>query len=103
MMAAVEMWVKRDHDAEWKRWTGWINHISRRLSAIPGVTTNVTEPTGLSNRTPSLRIWWEPQALGFSGQTVSRALLDGEPRIAMAAASRETGLRSKRAFQLLPT
>ena len=28
MLAAVEMWVKRDHDAEWKQWTGWLDHIA---------------------------------------------------------------------------
>ena len=31
MLAAVEMWVKRDHDAEWTRWTGWLDHIARRM------------------------------------------------------------------------
>jgi L-seryl-tRNA(Ser) seleniumtransferase len=51
----------------------------------------------LSNRTPSLRVWWDPQGLGFSGETISRVLLETEPRIAMAAARRtgppaETGV-----------
>ena len=32
MLMAVEMWVKRDHDAEWKRWTAWLDHIAQRLS-----------------------------------------------------------------------
>ena len=63
----------------------WLDHISRRVSAIPGVTTNVTEPTGLSNRTPSLRIWWDPQRFGFSGETVARALFETEPRIYLDA------------------
>ena len=97
MLAAVEMWVKRDHDAEWKQWTAWLDHISRRVSAINGVTTTVTQPAGLSNRTPSLRIWWDPQRFGFSGETVARTLLDTEPRIALTAARRpgppvETGV-----------
>ena len=38
MLMAVEMWVKRDHEAEWKRWTGWLEHISQRVSTLPGVT-----------------------------------------------------------------
>ena len=97
MLTAVEMWVKRDHDAEWKQWTGWLEHISRRLTAIPGVTTNVTQPGGLSNRTPSLRIWWDPQRFGFSGETVVRALVETEPRVALVAGRRpgppvETGI-----------
>jgi L-seryl-tRNA(Ser) seleniumtransferase len=97
MLAAVEMWVKRDHAAEWKQWTAWLDHISRRVSTIAGVTTNVTEPAGLSNRTPSLRIWWDPQRLGVSGETVAKALLEGEPRIVLSPGRRpgppvETGV-----------
>src|SRR5687768_4452268 len=97
MLAAVEMWVKRDHDAEWKQWIGWLDHISRRLTSISGVTATVTQPSGLSNRTPSLRVWWDPQRLGFSGETVARTLLETEPRIALNAGRRpgppaETGV-----------
>jgi L-seryl-tRNA(Ser) seleniumtransferase len=86
MLTATEMWVKRDHDAEWKRWTGWLDHISQRVSTIQGVTTSVVQPNGLSNKTPSLRILWERQRLGVTGEAISRALLDGEPRITMDAA-----------------
>src|SRR6058998_1829768 len=32
MLAAVETWVKRDHDAEWKRWTASLDHIASRVS-----------------------------------------------------------------------
>jgi L-seryl-tRNA(Ser) seleniumtransferase len=57
----------------------------------------VTQPDGLSNRTPSLRIVWDRQRLGISGDAVSRALLDGEPRITMdpvrgGAQSSQTGV-----------
>ncbi len=86
MLMAVEMWVKRDHDAEWKRWSGWLDHIAQRLSSVAGVTTTVVQPNGLSNRTPSLRILWDRQKLGLAGDAVVRALLDGDPRIATAAA-----------------
>jgi L-seryl-tRNA(Ser) seleniumtransferase len=86
MLMAVEMWVKRDHDGEWKRWSAWLDHIAGRLSSITGVTTTVVQPNGLSNRTPSLRIQWDRQKLGLTGDAVVRALLDGNPRIATAAA-----------------
>jgi L-seryl-tRNA(Ser) seleniumtransferase len=97
MLTAVEMWMKRDHDAEWKQWLAWLDHISRRLTAIDGVTTTVTQPNGLSNRTPSLRVWWDPQRFGLSGETVVRALVETEPRIALVAGRRsgppvETGV-----------
>jgi uncharacterized pyridoxal phosphate-dependent enzyme len=86
MLMAVEMWVKRDHDAEWKRWTGWLDHISQRVSTVAGVTTSISQPNGLSNRTPSLTILWDRQKIAATGETVARLLLDGEPRITLDAA-----------------
>ena len=41
MLMAVEMWMKRDHDAEWKAWQSWIDHIATRVKAVDGVTTSV--------------------------------------------------------------
>ena len=86
MLMAVEMWMARDHQAEWNRWTEWLSHIANRVSAIEGVTTTVVQPVGLSNRTPSLTVLWDRQRLGMSGELVARTLLDGEPRIALFAA-----------------
>jgi uncharacterized pyridoxal phosphate-dependent enzyme len=97
MLTAVEVWVKRDHDAEWKQWVAWLDHISRKVTSINGVTATVTQPNGLSNRTPSLRLWWDPQRLGFSGDTVARTLFETEPRVYLTAGRRpgppvETGV-----------
>jgi uncharacterized pyridoxal phosphate-dependent enzyme len=86
MLAAVEAWVKRDHDGEWKRWTGWLEHIARKMKTIEGVTTEIVQPTGLSNKTPSLRVRWDRAKFGVAGDAVARALLDGSPRIALSAA-----------------
>jgi uncharacterized pyridoxal phosphate-dependent enzyme len=85
MLMAVEMWVKRDHDAEWKRWTGWLDHIKQQVSTVAGVTTTVNQPNGLSNRTPSLRISWEREKLGITGEAVAKVLNDGDPRIVLDA------------------
>src|SRR5262245_49001078 len=59
MLMAVEMWVKRDHDAEWKRWTSWLELVAKRVSGIDGVSTTIVQPRGLSNRMPSLRVLWD--------------------------------------------
>ena len=86
MLAAVEAWVKRDHDAEWKRWTGWLEHVARKMKTIDGVTTEIVQPAGLSNKTPSLRERWDRARLGIAGDAVARALFEGNPRIALSAA-----------------
>jgi len=82
MLMAVEMWVKRDHKAEWSRWLAWLNSIAAHVSRIDGVTTSISETTELSNRTPSLTIRWDRRRLGISGADLARHLLDTEPRIA---------------------
>jgi L-seryl-tRNA(Ser) seleniumtransferase len=87
MLAAVEMWVKRDHQAEWKQWEGWLETISSRVKQIDGVTTSINQPSAdLSNRTPSLSIQWDGARLGITGQELSRLLLDTEPRVVPAGA-----------------
>jgi uncharacterized pyridoxal phosphate-dependent enzyme len=86
MLAAVEAWVKRDHDAEWKRWSGWLEHIAAKVKTVDGVTTEIVQPLGLSNKTPSLRVRWDRATLGIGGGEVVRALFNGEPRITMTAA-----------------
>jgi len=87
MLAAVDMWTRRDHKAEWAQWTGWLEHISQRVRQIDGVTAEIKEPDeGLSNRSPSLSIQWDGARLGITGQELHKLLLDSEPRIIVDAA-----------------
>ena len=88
MLAAVEAWVKRDHDAEWKTWLSWLDNISRRVSTIASVKTSVREPTALSNRSPSLTIAWDPAKLHITGEEVAEELARTKPRIALGAGGR---------------
>ena len=83
MLMAVEMWVKRDHEGELARWSGWLDTIAQRVKDIEGIQTSVVQPEGLSNKTPSLRVLWKRESLGASGEAIAHALLDGEPRIAL--------------------
>jgi uncharacterized pyridoxal phosphate-dependent enzyme len=85
MLMAVEMWAKRDHDAEWKQWSSWLDHISKRVCSVPGVMADVHEPQGLSNRSPGLSIHWDTTKLGITGAEVSDILYNTEPRIALNA------------------
>ena len=88
MLAAVEMWVKRDHKAEWAMWQSWLDHIGEQAKRVEGVTTKMSDGSeGLSNRSPQLTIQWDGSKLGITGQEVSKVLLDTEPRIVFARAS----------------
>ena len=55
MLAAVQQWYKRDHDAEQKQWLEWDNYIAAAVKDIPSVTTQIKMPDeDLSNRAPTL-------------------------------------------------
>ena len=87
MLAAVEVWVKRDHQAEWNLWESWLNAIGAHVTTIKGVTTEIMQPEDLSNHAPTLRIHWDGAALGITGKEVEELLLNGHPRIAVAGSS----------------
>jgi L-seryl-tRNA(Ser) seleniumtransferase len=83
MLAAVEAWTKRDHDAEWKQWEGWLATIREKVSGIPTVSTEILQPRGPSNYAPQLRVSWDVAKLGATGLEVADALLAGKPRVIM--------------------
>ena len=87
MLAAVEAWVKRDHKAEWAEWEGWLDTISKAVTKVNGVTTQILEPEDLSNNAPQMRIKWDGEQLGVSGQDIERACFNGEPRMILAGSS----------------
>lgn len=87
MLAAVEAWVKRDHQAEWRQWESWLEHIAQRVRRIGGVQTEVLQPESLSNHAPRLRIRWDGAQLGIWGQAVEKLLLEGDPRIVLAGST----------------
>lgn len=86
MLAAVEMWSKRNHDKEWQLWTSWLNHISSRLEQVPGVSIELLLPKGRSNRSPSLQVQWDMEQIPLTGQDVELLLWEGSPRIAVSGA-----------------
>jgi len=88
MLTGVEMWKKRDHEAEWKQWQGWLEEIATSVQRVNGVTTKTEgAPEGLSNRSPRLLIKWDGAALGITGTEVAKVLLETEPRIVLGSAN----------------
>lgn len=80
LLAAVEMWGCRDHDAEWKEWERRIQTVSDAVRDLPSVVFEVRQP-GRSNVTPVLHISWSKDELGPGGAEVAATLSAGEPRI----------------------
>lgn len=84
LLAAVEQWVVRDHEAEWREWERRLAVIADAVQPFPSVATQVTQP-GRSNVAPNLAVRWEPDQLGLSGHELARQLAAGAPRIELAA------------------
>ncbi len=80
LLAAVEMWVRRDHDAEWKEWERRMQVVGDAVADLASVTLQIHQP-GRSNVTPILGIAWDAETLGLDGAGVAAALSQGEPRI----------------------
>ncbi len=83
MLAAVESWISYDHTAKWKRWLGYLDVVTKAVSKIDGVTTELNEPEGLDNKSPSLKISWDIDKLNISGEEVAEDLGRSKPRIAL--------------------
>src|SRR5215470_3791653 len=113
LLAAVEMWVQRDHNKEDEMWTQWMQTIADRVTRIDGVTAAVRQPRGLNNHSPGLSINWDPAKLGITGEEVTNILWTSEPRVALAGgggggsgrggrgASNQTGI-SITAYMMMP-
>ena len=80
LLAAVEKWVQRDHDAEWKMWESWLDQIWKAVEHVPSITREVQMP-GRSNVAPILKVGWDATTVELTPEQVQQALSDGEPRI----------------------
>jgi L-seryl-tRNA(Ser) seleniumtransferase len=103
MLAAVEMWVQRDHQAEWKAWESRLEAIGSKLRKIDGITATIQQPgEDLSNRTPRLRVEWSGAKLGITGQEVAKMMLDSEPRVVVAGATGQRPAQMDSTVSIVP-
>ncbi len=94
MLAAVEDWIERDHEGEWKRWLSWLDTISKKVTTVQGVKAVVHEPTDLSNKSPVLNIIWDPAKLHITGDEVAEEVGRNKPRIALGSRTESDGTTS---------
>jgi seryl-tRNA(Sec) selenium transferase len=94
MVAAVEDWLVRDHDAEWKRWLAWLKFISDKVSGIKGMSTKIIEPVNLNNKYPVLHIMWDPAKYPVTGYEIAEEVGRSKPRIALGNRDETDGTTS---------
>ncbi len=80
LMTAVELYIKKDHEAEWVDWERQVSFIASAVSGIRGVHAEQFVPE-ISNRVPHLAITWDPDVVRMTREDCANALREGEPRI----------------------
>ncbi|MBO0860975.1 MAG: PLP-dependent transferase [Chloracidobacterium sp.] len=86
MMVAVEMYMKRDAEAEWKEWERRAKLITISVAKVPAVKTEIYVPP-IANHVPTVRLTWEKAALPLSADDVRKQLREGNPSIEIAPGS----------------
>ena len=80
MLAALELYLQKDHKAEWEMWEAQIKLISDSALKIKGVETEVHVPK-YANHVPSLRIRWNQNLVKITPNEVRDQLKNGHPSI----------------------
>ena len=91
MMAALELYLEKDHEKEWEMWEKQIQLISESARSIDGVVTEVHVPK-YANHVPSLRISWNEKKVKLTPNEVRKQLLEGHPSIQTVGDSKSLGI-----------
>jgi D-glucosaminate-6-phosphate ammonia-lyase len=91
LLAAVERYLKLDHDAEWRTWEARSSEIIAKLAQVPGMSAR-QEVAEIANHVPQVVVEWSKWHSPLTAEQVIRKLWDGDPRIAVLAEG-DHGLR----------
>src|SRR6266571_78856 len=80
LLAAVELYLKVDHEAEYRELEARVASIRAALKGIAGVETDRHVPV-IANEVPHVTVQWDESAKGLSSQQVSEKLMAGDPPI----------------------
>ncbi|HEU0179098.1 MAG TPA: selenocysteine synthase [Blastocatellia bacterium] len=86
MMVAVEMYLKRDAEAEWKEWERRAKLITDSVAKVPAVKAEIHVPP-IANHVPTVRLSWEKAALPLTADDARKQLREGKPSIEIAPGS----------------
>ena len=91
MLAALELYLEKDHRKEWKMWESQIQLISDSANSVVGVETEIHVPP-YANHVPSLRIRWDEKKVKITPNEVRKQLTEGHPSIQTVGDSKSVGM-----------
>jgi L-seryl-tRNA(Ser) seleniumtransferase len=80
LLAAVERFLRTDHQAEWREWERRLGVIEAALKDIPTLQTERVVPP-IANHVPHLVLSWDERWLKLTRAQLTKALAQGEPPI----------------------
>jgi L-seryl-tRNA(Ser) seleniumtransferase len=83
MLVAVELYLARDAEAEWKEWERRAALIVGSVAGVKAIEARTNVPP-IANHVPHIKLGWEKAALGLTSDEVRRRLRTGEPSIEIA-------------------
>jgi len=83
LVAAVERYVKLDHDAEKRKLEDRCNYILKQLADLPGIQCSIFVPE-IANHVPHVAIRWNESKRKPTSKEVVDRLMEGDPPIAIS-------------------
>jgi D-glucosaminate-6-phosphate ammonia-lyase len=83
MLVALDLFMNRDHDAQWKEWERRVKTVADAVKTLPSVTTEQWVPE-IANHVPHLRIRWDQSQIKVKPPEVMKLLREGKPSIEAA-------------------
>lgn len=81
MMVALETFVEKDHDKQWKEWVQRTKVIAKEAEKVPTVKGKKHVNEGPANHFPNLRISWDQKKVAITPKEVVEKLRNGSPSI----------------------
>jgi L-seryl-tRNA(Ser) seleniumtransferase len=91
MLVALELYMNRDHEADWREWEKRVKIVADSVSGLPTVTTETWVPE-LANQVPHLRIQWDQTEIKLTPPEVMTRLREGTPSIEACPATDKKSL-----------
>jgi L-seryl-tRNA(Ser) seleniumtransferase len=86
LLAAVERFVRLDHEAEWREFERRIGVVEKAVRGVPTVECERVVPP-VANHVPHLQITWDEKRVKTTRERVTRALAEGDPPIRIGRVS----------------
>ena len=96
MLVALEKYLDRDHEAQWKYWESQIKLISDSALTVEGVETEIHVPE-IANHVPSLLISWNQKKVNITTEKVREKLREGHPSIETVGGTKSSSITSETA------